>query len=175
MGAALAGGGWHDVLLDNRRSLVKYGYFGLQIILRCSILGNGCVNAPHTAVWVWNLGCMAWLGNSDALNGISRGCWCRVRFGGWSSLQGSRQLYSHVGKAGLAVPSPPLMRSLYHHGQRQAGCLQPAKAWMWKLAHFGTFKHPTDQSSHRMCLVQRERAQVPRLSTRECQTVWPRL
>lgn len=30
-----------------------------------------------------------------------------VRFGGWSSLQRSRQLYSRVGRAGLVGPSPP--------------------------------------------------------------------
>ena len=167
MEVALAGGGWHGVLLDNRRStlpwlLLPTDHTKMQHLKASAMLSY------HTTVWVWNSS-VAWLGNSSALNGISRGYWCRVWFGGWSSLQESRQLYSRVGKAGLVGPSP--RDAVYHHGQRQ----EVGASSLLRFGHgnWYTFRHCTNQSSHRMCPAQRERAQIPRLSTRECQRVWP--
>lgn len=134
MEVALAGGGWHGVLLDNRRStlpwlLLPTDHTKMQHLKATAMLSY------HTTVWVWNSS-VAWLGNSSALNGISRGYWCRVWFGGCSSLQESRQLYSRVGKAGLVGPSPRDVVSLSPWPKTGSGCLQPAKVWTWKLVYF---------------------------------------
>lgn len=73
MEVALAGGGWHGLLLDNRRSTLPWLLLPTDHT-KTQHLKATAISLYHTTAWVWNSS-VAWLGNSDALNGISRGYW----------------------------------------------------------------------------------------------------
>lgn len=160
--------GWHwhflcvqvgaemELLLDKRRSMQ------LWLLLHTNRTEMQHLKTPasslhHVIVWVWNSN-RARLGDSDALNGITRGHWVMFSVAAGLVCRGQGS-FTHVqARLGFWVPLILHVVCPAPWTETGSGCLQPPKAWAWKLVCFGTFAYPDGQSHHRTCPIQKERA-----------------